>query len=297
MASFGFPRRTAAVLLAAATSFAIYSPPAGAAAPVNDEYVALGDSFAAGPLILPQEQLDPCFRSTVNYPHVIAQALHAKVFRDVTCSSATTANILTEPQKATLPWDPAMPLQLDAVSANTTLVTLTIGANDIGLAGLALTCLNLLPPPLGTSCEQTQTAGGVDRGAQLVDSAGPLIAKTLDAIHHKAPQARIVVTSYADFIQPDGCYPVQPVWPRDANYIQGLVNRLAAVTAGVAPQHHAEFVDLITPGVGHDGCQLLQNWVNIVVPGTTLGIVPLHPTALGEQNFARIIVAHLAGAH
>jgi len=290
-------RIAAAVIAAVATSFAIYSPPADAAAPINAEYVALGDSFVAGPLILPQEQLDPCFRSSVDYPHVIAQALPAKVFRDVSCSSATTANILTEPQKADLPWDPAMPLQLDAVSAHTTLVTVTIGANDIGLAGLALTCLNLLPPPLGTSCEQTQTAGGVDRGAQLVDSAAPLIAKTLDAIHDKAPQARIVITSYADFIQPDGCYPIQPVWPRDANYIQGLVNRLGAVTASVAPQHHAEYVDLITPGIGHDGCQLLQNWVNVLVPGTTLGIVPLHPTALGEQNFARIIVAHLAGAH
>ncbi|HEX4249325.1 MAG TPA: hypothetical protein VH008_15795, partial [Pseudonocardia sp.] len=29
---------------------------------ITQEYVALGDSFAAGPLILPQEELDPCFR-------------------------------------------------------------------------------------------------------------------------------------------------------------------------------------------------------------------------------------------
>ncbi|MFB9924105.1 SGNH/GDSL hydrolase family protein [Amycolatopsis halotolerans] len=256
---------------------------------IADEYVALGDSFAAGPLIFPQENFVPCFRSAVNYPHLVAKALGAKIFRDVTCSGATTAHILTTRQAG-------LPIQLDAVSARTSLVTLTIGANDIGLAGLGLSCFNALPEPAGVSCKDTQTAGGADRGAQKVDSAAPLIAAALDAIHAKAPRARILVTSYTDYIQPDGCYPIQPVWARDASYIQGLVDRLARVTERVAGSHHAEFVDLITPAEGHDGCQLTQNWANVVVPGTTLGLVPLHPTALGERNFARLVVAGLAGA-
>lgn len=274
-------------------------PPALAAGkphPINAEYVALGDSFAAGPGILPQEALDPCFRSTVNYPHLVARALDVTTFRDVTCSSATTANVLTTPQEPMTPSGAVLPVQLDAVSAKTTLVTITIGANDIGLADLALTCLNPLPPPAGTSCKETQTAGGVDRGAELVDSVAPAIAATLDAVHAKAPRAKILITSYTHYIQPDGCYPLQPVWPQDATYVQGLVNRLGTVTARVARKHHADYVDLIAPGVGHDGCQLTQNWANVVVPGTTLGVVPLHPTALGEENFARLIVAHLARA-
>jgi lysophospholipase L1-like esterase len=279
------------------TLVGLAAPSANAAPPpTNAEYVALGDSFAAGPLILPQVQLDPCLRSGVDYAHLVAQAVDAKIFRDVTCSGATTANILTTPQPATLPWDPAVPRQLDAVSAHTSLVTITIGANDIGLAGLALTCFNLLPQPLGVSCKDTQTAGGVDRGAALVDSVADNLAATLDAVHAKAPHARILITSYTDFIQPDGCYPIQPVWAQDANYIQGLVDRLGLVTAGVAASHHATYVDLIGPAAGHDGCQLLQNWANVLVPGTTLGIVPLHPTGLGEQNFARLIVAALTGA-
>jgi len=290
-------RRLLVPVVSAAVLVGLTVPAASASpAPVNGEYVALGDSFAAGPLVFPQVQLDPCFRSGVDYAHLVAQALDAKIFRDVTCSGATTANILTTPQPATLPWDPAMPPQLDAVSAKTTLVTITIGANDIGLAGLALTCFNLLPQPLGVSCKDTQTAGGVDRGAALVDGEAGRLATTLDAVHAKAPHARILITSYTDYIQPDGCYPIQPVWAQDANYIQGLVDRLGQVTARVAAAHHAGYVDLITPAAGHDGCQLLQNWANVLVPGTTLGIVPLHPTALGEQNFARLVVAALAGA-
>jgi len=141
---------------------------------------------------------------------------------------------------------PAKPPQIDAVTRNTTLVTVTIGANDIGLAGIALSCFNLLPPPAGKSCKDTQTAGGVDRGARAVDSVADNLADTLEAI------------------------------------------------ARVADEHDAEYVDFIGPGAGHDGCQLTRNWANVVVPGTTLGIVPIHPTALGEQSFARILEDHLA---
>jgi hypothetical protein len=51
------------------------------------------------------------------------------------------------------------------------------------------------------------------------------------------------------------------------------------------------------PESGHDGCRLTQNWANIVVPGTTLVVVPLHPTWLGEQNLALIIVDHIVGVN
>lgn len=282
-------RRLFGAVAAALCLSGIAAPAADASGSIAEEYVALGDSFAAGPLIFPQETFAPCLRSTVNYPHLVAKALGAKTFRDVTCSGATTAHVLTDRQAG-------VPVQLDAVSKRTSLVTLTIGANDIGLAGLGLSCFNVLPEPMGVSCKDTQTAGGIDRGARKVDSAAPLIAATLDAIRAKAPRARILVTSYTKYIQPDGCHPIQPVWARDANYMQGLVDRLARVTERVAAEHHAEFVDLITPAAGHDGCQLTQNWANVVVPGTTLGLVPLHPTALGERNFARLVVAHLAGA-
>jgi len=281
--------------LAATTAFWVTTPARAFADDIAEEYVALGDSFAAGPLVLPQEELDPCYRSGVDYPHVLAKSLGVRTFRDVTCSSATTANILDTPQQANVPGLAAKPPQLDALTSHTTLVTITIGANDIGLAGTALTCFNPLPPPLGKSCKATQTAGGVDRGARAVDSVADKLADTLDAVHDRSPDARVIITSYAHYIRHNGCYPEQPVWAEDANYIQGLVSRLGHVTARVAADHDAEYVDFIAPGVGHDGCNLTANWANILIPGTTLGIVPLHPTALGERNFARILEEHLTG--
>lgn len=284
-------------LLGAATGLGIAAPVAasasttGGGAALNSEYVALGDSFAAGPLILPQVELDPCFQSANDYAHLVAQALHVGTFRDVTCSSATTVD-MTSPQPADLPYDPPAPPQFDALTPSTTLVTVTIGANDAGLVSLASGCLNLLPPPLGTSCAATDTAGGVDKGAQAVDAAIPKVAATLDAIHQRSPHARILVTSYGDYMSPGGCYPLQPVWPQDGAYLQGLVDRIGSETAQLATTRpDVSYVDFIGPGADHNACDPGNNWVTGFVPVD--GIVPLHPTAQGEAAFASLILAAL----
>ncbi|MEV3976934.1 hypothetical protein AB0K68_53925, partial [Streptomyces sp. NPDC050698] len=57
------------------------------------QYVALGDSAAAGPLVTAQDSSSPgCLRSLDNYPSVVAQRLGAQL-TDVTCSSARSANV------------------------------------------------------------------------------------------------------------------------------------------------------------------------------------------------------------
>src|SRR3954452_13214611 len=59
-------------------------------------YVALGDSYTSGPLI-PLQRLDPlgCFRSTSNYPSLLAARLHIRSFTDVSCSGADTTHLTT----------------------------------------------------------------------------------------------------------------------------------------------------------------------------------------------------------
>lgn len=58
-------------------------------------YTALGDSYAAGPLI-PNQSLNPlgCLRSDHNYAH-LAAAAKGLTLTDVSCSGATT-NDMTE---------------------------------------------------------------------------------------------------------------------------------------------------------------------------------------------------------
>ena len=61
---------------------------------VPDSYVALGDSYTAGPLIPNQDPAYPgCLRSDHNYPSLIAPDLGLPAFRDVSCSGAQTKDM------------------------------------------------------------------------------------------------------------------------------------------------------------------------------------------------------------
>jgi len=90
-----FRPRTARWLLAVAAAVStslMFSTPAHAAAPTG-RYVALGDSYTAGPLIPNQVDLN-CLRSDHNYPTLASASIHSSSFVDVSCSGATTNDVL-----------------------------------------------------------------------------------------------------------------------------------------------------------------------------------------------------------
>lgn len=89
-------------------------------------YVALGSSMAAGPGIWPPVIGGPIMaqRSARNYPHLVAKELGLTLV-DSTYSGATTAHVLRDRQYGTPP-------QIDALDGSETLVTVTIGGNDVG---------------------------------------------------------------------------------------------------------------------------------------------------------------------
>src|SRR5690242_10339886 len=103
-------------------------------------YVALGDSYAAGPLI--PNQLSPlgCLKSDHNYGHLAAPSIGVE-FRELTCSGATTAN-MTQPQNVEFGPNPP---QFNALGPDTSLVSLSIGGNDIGFSEVAQGCITLNP--------------------------------------------------------------------------------------------------------------------------------------------------------
>lgn len=263
---------------------------AGAVPTPDVDYVALGDSAASGPLVLPIDLTSlGCNRSDANYPTLAAGLMQVHSLTDVTCDGADLDDV--HHPKSTDFGD--VPPQIDAVTAGTDLVTLHFGANDIGLVGAAMDCINLLPPPFGTSCKAVQTAGGVDRLKARIDATGPELAATLAAIRAKAPQARIFVVGYATYLPPDGCYPEVPIWKVDANYIRSTLDSLNAMLATTAAANGAGYIDLATPSVGHDMCKApWTRWVEPLVPGNVAA--PLHPNNAGMVGFAHAVVAAVA---
>ncbi|MFE9097073.1 SGNH/GDSL hydrolase family protein [Streptomyces sp. NPDC007264] len=257
-----------------------------AAADGGGRYVALGDSMASGPLIPDITGPLGCGRSTHNYAHYLAQSLGATL-KDVTCSGATSEH-MTKSQKLSVLGVPAgqAPPQFDALTSDTTLVTLTVGGNDAGLVGVGQNCVRL--DPTATPCKESYIKDGVDQEAQRIDAFGPKLAAVLDGIHQRAPQARILVTGYGDYIKSGGCWPLVPVLPEDADWLQGSVDHMNRVIADQASAHGATYVDVRTPSAGHDTCQdPADKWIEGFVP-TDLA-APLHPNRRGEENYARII--------
>jgi lysophospholipase L1-like esterase len=284
------------VLAAAATVLALLAFPGSSRAAIGKSprhYVALGDSYTAGPVI-PVQRIDPigCERSTNNYPALLARTLQIRDYTDVSCSGAKTVN-MTAPQ--------AVPLlginapQFDALRSDTDLVTLTIGGNDIGFAEIIFTCARVsATDPLGNPCQREATAGGGDFYAQRVAETAPKVARVLDGIRARSPHATVVLVGYLRILPPAvGCFPVFPIARGDVPYLDGLEQQFNTVLADQAFKHGAAFVDSYGNSLGHDACKLPgQKWVEGTVP--TSPAAPVHPNALGMQEVAAFALETLA---
>jgi lysophospholipase L1-like esterase len=281
-------------LLGFAGTGAAQPPAAAQTAGSPEHYVALGDSYAAGPGI-PVQRTDPigCQRSTSNYPALLAEALGIRDFTDVSCNGATTENMM-DPQPVPLGANPA---QFDALAADTDLVTMTISGNDIGFTDIFSICARLSSTdPLGSPCERQATAGGTDRYTQRIVAAAPKVAAVLEGVRQRSPRATVLLVGYLRILPPAvGCYPVFPIARGDVPYLDGLEQQLTAMLADQASNHGAVFVNSYAGSLGHDACQLPGvKWVEGTVP--TSPAYPLHPNAIGMQAVAELALRTLTGA-
>jgi hypothetical protein len=248
--------------------------------PGGERYVSMGDSVAAGPILLPQRPGGaPCYRSERNFATLTAAAVGVRAFTDATCSSATIDNITT-PQDSE-------PAQIDALRRDTTLVTVgPIGANDAGIVSTVTGCISLIAP----GCKERDGQTVHDK----IEATRPELAAALAAIKKKAPNAAIVIVGYGLYIPPGGCPLVQPLTASDADYIQGLVDHMSSVLRDAARSSGATFADLhATPGaIDHTACAAPgQRWMEGLAPVSGDGAIPFHPTAIGMQAAAPVVTA------
>jgi lysophospholipase L1-like esterase len=276
-------------LLTTLTVVAVVSGlPAAPAAAVGESYVAMGDSYTAGPGI-PNQLPDPpgCFRSDHNYPHLVGAA-RGFALRDRSCSGADTTDLRSPQPVLGAPNPP----QLDALDRGVAIVSLQIGGNDIGFAEILQRCLALLP--LGTPCRDYYNRGGVDELSRRIAATGPKVAAALAEVARRSPQARVFVVGYPAIL-PEvglGCWPVMPIAPGDAPYLRAKEKELNAMLAARAAAAGATYVDTYTPSVGHDACQLPGvRWVEPAIPLSFAA--PVHPNVLGMQAMAATLLAAL----
>ncbi|RRR42448.1 SGNH/GDSL hydrolase family protein [Mycolicibacter terrae] len=250
-----------------------------------NRYVALGSSMAAGPGIRPAVAGAPraARRSTRNYPHLVAHALNLELV-DVTFSGATTAHLLTERQHGAPP-------QIQALDGSETLVTITIGGNDVGYVPL-LMAATLIPrparllPPIGALFDRGKRQQALDGVEAKLRAVGAAVAD-------RAPQARVLFVDYLTLLPPTGSR---------AGRLPEPVVELARHIAGELEQHTATAAAAIGCEIVRAGQASRDHHPWSARPWTVGAGLPLpwrpwpwHPNAAGMAAVAEMVTTHLAG--
>jgi len=263
----------------AALALALMGAPATSQAATPVRYVAMGDSYSSASGVLPPDPTGvTCTRSLVNYPHDIAAATGAQL-TDVTCGAAQTKDFFESQQPGVAP-------QLDAVQADTRLVTMTIGGNDSGVfidsiveCGIA----GASTAGQGSPCKDQYGSSFEDT---IRSTTYPALVKALQAVRAKAPDAKVAILGYPWILPPTvGCFDKMPVAEGDVPYLRSEQATLNDAVQRAAAATGAKYVDMSKVSEGHDACQPIgTRWIEPVLQGTNPVIV--HPNALGESQMA-----------
>ena len=260
-------RSTAAGIVALVAVLFGVTAPASAAPPTSpvQKYVALGDSYAAGQGAA--APMDSCLRSAAAYPVVLDAEPRTNLLRTAACSGATIADVAAT--------------QLSQVNRGTTLVTITVGANDLGVGAIAAACtLN----PYSPECYQAVDAA---EGILASGAIGTGIASLVAAVAQRAPKAQIVVADY-------------PIPYNAASELEAYVNQATAVLdqqigAGVAAAA-AGGADVVLASMAFTfvGHQIGDGSASYLGADPADLLTYFHPTAAGQALYRDAILAVLA---
>ncbi len=281
-------RRPKRLTAAAAVAVALVLTALAGCPPAPDTYVALGDSYVAGPLI-PNQSLSPlgCLRSDKNYPSLTRSGINVSRFKDVSCSGAQTEDFY---QAQDVTPGPANAPQLDALDGRTKVVTVGIGGNDIGFSDIVKTCA--LQNPFGSGCKADYVHDGRDELRERIAVTAPDVRQAFADIKARATKAEIFVVGYPTVVPAsgNGCYPRVPLLPQDVPYLRDIANALNTMIAQQAAAEGVRYVDVATPSIGHDVCaSSSQRWVEGIIP--TAPAAPVHPNAKGMAATASVVTA------
>jgi lysophospholipase L1-like esterase len=248
-------------------------------------YVALGSSMAAGPGIRPRAAGAPlpAGRSARNYAHLVAERLNLDLV-DVTYSGATTAHVLADHQRGAPP-------QITALDGSETVVTVTIGGNDVGYVPLLMAASLPRPmrrlPLLRTRISELLDRDERDRALAAVFDSLCAVGR---AVRERAPQARVFFVDYLTILPPDGA--AGPLSKTDAELGRHVAATLERTTADAAAATGCEVVRAGGASRRHHAWST-EAWT--VKPGLPLPgrPAPLHPNAAGMRAVAELVAAQL----
>jgi lysophospholipase L1-like esterase len=262
------------LLAAAAVGAAVLSTVA-VAAPASAQpavrYVALGDSYSsglgAGSYI---SSGGSCDRSSKAYSRLWANSHAPASYTFVACAGATTSTVISG--------------QLSALSSATTLVSITVGGNDVGFSSVMQTCVLSST----STCVSAIDAAESQMTSQLPGELNSVLAD----IAADAPTARVVILGYPDLYDLSKSATCIGLSTTDRKDLNAAADKLDGQIQAAAGRHGDVFGDVRAAFAGHEICDS-SSWlhsVNILDIGESY-----HPTATGQADAYEPVFAKAAG--
>ncbi|MDT0268758.1 SGNH/GDSL hydrolase family protein [Streptomyces sp. DSM 44915] len=244
--------RSLMVLVVAVAALLGLAQPASAA---PGRYVALGDSYSSGSGAGAYYTDGGCQLSANAYPRLWAEANSPSSFAFVACGGAVTADVLAE--------------QVSALTADTRLVTISIGGNDAGFGDVMTTCL--------LSSNATCAA----RNEQARNFIRQTLPGRLDNVYaeiaDRAPDAQVVVLGYPHIFGSNATCLLAGATKRAA--LNSSSDTLSAVISARAAAHGFDYIDARATFDTHEVCGSGTDWIKGL---STDGA--FHPNAAGQRG-------------
>jgi lysophospholipase L1-like esterase len=253
--------------LACAVAAVVFTPLAPAAPSAPDRYVALGDSFSSGVGTGSYTLSSTCRRSTYAYPSLVAQQRPNTALTFVACSGAATSDVMAS--------------QIQSVTADTAIVTVTVGGNDIGFANLIVQC-TLSDCSSQLDSTRTTLAGVLTTRLDTVYAA----------IKSRAPAAKVVVLGYPRVFSGSGCLGTLGISSAERTKANQLSDALDQLTSARAAAYGFTYKSAVGPFTGHAVCSS-SAWLN----GLNLlsSVESYHPNRNGQSQGYTPLVRSVVG--
>ncbi|MFF3753639.1 SGNH/GDSL hydrolase family protein [Streptomyces sp. NPDC002018] len=214
------------------------STPAQAA---DGRYVALGDSYAVAPGTRTYDDPnDECRRGPLTYTRLWAAQHPSVAFVEASCSGATTADLIST--------------QIPQLTADTTLVTIQVGGNDVGFVDVLMNCV--------LTINDQDCVNGVELAKQAAQAyLSPALAQTYAAVRAKAPNARVIVVGYPRLYTIRGSCGIFGLSDTERTALNSAADTLAAVTSARAAEAGFTFLDARPVFDPHTICSNGSTWV------------------------------------
>ena len=248
-------------------------------------YYALGDSYSSGDGAPPYQGAKKCYRSSNDYPYLLGAGTPTPVV--IACAGAVLANI---DQTVQFPWLPGTQLgQLQSSPRGNTLITLTIGGNDIGFSDEFIKCVFSF-----RSCTADRS-----KVSQAIIALQPRLVQVYRELRAAAPGADIIIVGYPLLLaDPAIAHCHNPavyfgLSGSEMQMIRDLASQLDTTIANAATQAgvFSATQEVEQAFAGHEICTAheSQEWINEIAGLNDALHDSFHPNSAGYQADARAI--------